>query len=82
MQFDKTKTTNEWKETVREIYDMLQFSKHTDAYDLKDDLINLIESRHHSYFCEEHYVQQNWNDKTFTRTTYKGSSKGRKGARI
>ena len=54
-----TQTTNEWKETVREIYDMLQFSKHTDAYDLKDDLINLIESRHHSYFCEEHYVQQN-----------------------
>lgn len=54
-----TQTTDDWKETVRDIYDMMHKSefgisdKNNSAASTADKVIGLIEKRHYSYFCEQ-----------------------------
>lgn len=46
-------TTNEWKETVRSIFDQLHFGKQSVFNnDLARYIVAMIEVRHHAYFCE------------------------------
>ena len=49
---------NDWKETVRTIYDMMHtdkalFSPDEKVSRLARNIIEVIEERHHGYFCEE-----------------------------
>lgn len=51
MSDSNTAECNEWRETVRDIFDELMFGR-SDGLSLKSALIALIEQRHHAYFCE------------------------------
>ena len=54
-----TTEENPWKETVRGIFDMLVLSTEQ-ASDLECRILDLIESRHHDYFCEGKTMAE-WN---------------------
>ncbi len=41
--------SNEWKETVRKLYDLLTLDQ---DYGVIAQALDLIEKRHHDYFCE------------------------------
>jgi hypothetical protein len=47
----RTDIPNEWRETVRDIFDMLVLSR-VDLTPLENRILERIQSRHHSYFCE------------------------------
>ena len=47
---EKTTPENPWQETVRSIFDMLMLSTEQ-ASELECRILDLIESRHHDYFC-------------------------------
>jgi hypothetical protein len=46
----QTTAGDPWKETVRGIYDLLMLSTEQ-ASDLECRILDLIESRHHGFFC-------------------------------
>jgi len=55
---EKPVTTDDWKETVRMIFDMMHgrkfgiFTRSSSAKETAHAVIGLIEERHHQYFCE------------------------------
>ena len=51
-------TTNDWRETVRDIFDLLYQQNHSAAYDLKNDILDIIKKRHYKYFYEAHHEGQ------------------------
>lgn len=56
---ETTETRNEWKETVRDIFDHAHFRGDNSGF--ARQIIALIEKRHHDYFCGGKTMKE-WND--------------------
>jgi hypothetical protein len=57
---DPIQTTDPWRETVRDIFDILMFSSKP-LTEVERRILNWIELRHHDYFCEGKTMKE-WNE--------------------